>query len=814
MAKRNIGARRATAGGLVEWVGARCALPVYVTEPEPVRPEMALWVEAGTGLVVGHGLDASGTGSALVEALRQALERPTPGAARAPARVRIGDEPSATELRAAFGDRFELVVGPTPEVADAFESFLAAMGEGDDNDASYFEEGRVSEAAVALLFRAAAELYRAAPWRHASDSDVLRLDVPTLGVDAACVSILGALGQSEGLVTFPSFVGFERFLSAAESAEPHRGPGSVDLGTDAIVLDFWRATELPARMRREAAERRWPVASTSAYPTVTHRDRDGVLRPLGERDVRIATACAFAVASFVERRPEVFTRHRHESVSETIVTEGEVTARLTFPFDGVEPAAVVKAPAIAATASVPTSKVGRNEPCPCGSGKKFKKCCAVAGDAERVAERRRAHVHEEDEQLVATMMHFAEERLGPKWGDAIDRALEVLGDVPTIVQLVGPWSVYGAAVGGRRVVDCFLEERAKHLTGAQRAWLEAQQRARLGVWEITACEPGVGVTVRDLLSGYGESRRVREVRGSNVLVARDVVLGRIVDLEGASYFCGIHPRLLPPSAGARVAEKCRRRLARRSRASNGEHQSGANDLAMMREWTRAVVEVDTERSAPRKLVNTDGEEVVLTSDHFAFDVKARDEIVSALRTLAGVEPPDDDSDADEPFTFLRDGNAVHKSWENTVIGKAFLRGTNLVVETNSVERADALRRRIEERCGSLVRHRAREHADPLSIAARRAERGAPARPFEAPPPEALGILEELKTKFYEQWVDDRIPALGGKTPRQAVRTKTGRRQVDLLLREMENHERRSAQGPPFDFGRLRAKLALDDAGPA
>ena len=23
-------------------------------------------------------------------------------------------------------------------------------------------------------------------------------------------------------------------------------------------------------------------------------------------------------------------------------------------------------------------KIGRNDPCPCGSGKKFKKCCAVA----------------------------------------------------------------------------------------------------------------------------------------------------------------------------------------------------------------------------------------------------------------------------------------------------------------------------------------------------------------------------------------------------------------------------------------------------
>ena len=27
--------------------------------------------------------------------------------------------------------------------------------------------------------------------------------------------------------------------------------------------------------------------------------------------------------------------------------------------------------------STPASKVGRNDPCPCGSGKKYKKCCGL-----------------------------------------------------------------------------------------------------------------------------------------------------------------------------------------------------------------------------------------------------------------------------------------------------------------------------------------------------------------------------------------------------------------------------------------------------
>jgi uncharacterized protein YecA (UPF0149 family) len=29
----------------------------------------------------------------------------------------------------------------------------------------------------------------------------------------------------------------------------------------------------------------------------------------------------------------------------------------------------------------PAGKTGRNQPCPCGSGKKFKKCCGVPASA-------------------------------------------------------------------------------------------------------------------------------------------------------------------------------------------------------------------------------------------------------------------------------------------------------------------------------------------------------------------------------------------------------------------------------------------------
>lgn len=54
-----------------------------------------------------------------------------------------------------------------------------------------------------------------------------------------------------------------------------------------------------------------------------------------------------------------------------------------------------------------------------------------------------------------------------------------------------------------------------------------------------------------------------------------------------------------------------------------------------------------------------------------------------------------------------------------------------------------------------------------------------------------------------------IPALGGKTPRKAARSEKGRRELDLLLRDIENHESRLPEGMRFDMSRLRKALGLE-----
>ncbi len=62
---------------------------------------------------------------------------------------------------------------------------------------------------------------------------------------------------------------------------------------------------------------------------------------------------------------------------------------------------------------------------------------------------------------------------------------------------------------------------------------------------------------------------------------------------------------------------------------------------------------DERRARPPVLQNTDGEPLLLTVDHFAFEPALRAQIESALASIEGVEPPDPE-DADAPsYAFLR-----------------------------------------------------------------------------------------------------------------------------------------------------------------
>ena len=137
----------------------------------------------------------------------------------------------------------------------------------------------------------------------------------------------------------------------------------------------------------------------------------------------------------------------------------------------------------------------------------------------------------------------------------------------------------------------------------------------------------------------------------------------------------------------------------------------------------------------------------------------------------------------------------------------------LKVSCPTMELADETRKWLERLARTALRFRVREVVDPRSPKVLESVANPRGRKAPAQVPEE--VLRELMAHLYGNWADIPIPALGDKTPRQAVGSEQGRRAVVDLLRSYEHAELRRVHdqgGEPFDFGFLWQQLGLDQGG--
>jgi hypothetical protein len=841
------GTRRTSSGGPCEWVGGKILTPFYVTEDGPYRPEMILWLELPEGPIVFTSLlDPKQRPPTFGGTLLQAMKSPMAGPPRKPDRVRVADADLAAEVRMVLPG-IPVEIAPTPELEEVIKA-ISRFSEGELDEVSekipntqrgermsYLENGRVPPDAVEDLFRSAGILYRLAPWKVMDDRHTVRVDIPEYGVHGACMSVIGTLGQSLGFLLFPSLRAFESFLEMAERKPSPRKP--IDLGTTVLALDFEKGSELPGIMHKEALRNGWPVENPDAYPVVTHRDRDGVPRPLTEKDVRIMSHCAVSFSSFFLKHDRIFKETRSiEPVCESWAGNDGVEVRFTAPYEAsnefaINDAAVRRSehprhsfvPESDPSLSHTGPRVGRNDPCPCGSGKKYKRCCLTAKNRADAA---RASIHDLDNDLVDRMVRFADQGFGSAWlledeagGDF------VCLDPQDPFHIV--WALYHQRFDGETIADLFLEQHGRILSTHELAWMEAQRAAWLSVWEVLDVEPGRSIKLKDLLTG--EVRVVSEAGASRSLVKRDTILTRVVDHEGISVLAGTHTTPLPPLDADKVIAQMHRKLRRKSSIPIERLRAEKTGRYLIDLWDDTVDDVEERASQIPEMQNTDGDPLLLTTDHFAFDPADRGEIHRRLAAVEGVEAPKAIDTADGQYVLTKPGNPKHKKWENTVTGVMRFDRNTLKGETNSIARADALRSVLEGALGPLIKHRAREHSDPVALIGKARAAAGPKRgnssadgpgragarktgeaPLDIPQDEIDRILREQKSRTYADWSEHPLPALGGLTARDAVKTKEGRKRVDTLLREMENREARVPAGQRFDFNIIRRELGLGE----
>jgi hypothetical protein len=261
---------------------------------------------------------------------------------------------------------------------------------------------------------------------------------------------------------------------------------------------------------------------------------------------------------------------------------------------------------------------------------------------------------------------------------------------------------------------------------------------------------------------------------------------------------GMGPILLSPAERDVVVDESRKVLGarRNQRIETSDLLARAIDLIHI--YRRAARRVrDTQSHMPR-LATSDGEPLVLCKISYRIAKKRRAELAECLARLHGIEVDDDRDATEQVFDWSRPGgNSANPDSHRTFLGRVVLGGNGLTLEADARERVQRLRALVEGAARGLLGPASVEEIDVNDPKER-------ARMLKEMPPGAFR-RQWLKERA-QKWLDEPIPALGKKTPREAVRTPKGRREVDLLLREVEL--RAYGSPDPVDLFALRRQLGL------
>jgi hypothetical protein len=445
-------------------------------------------------------------------------------------------------------------------------------------------------------------------------------------------------------------------------------------------------------------------------------------------------------------------------------------------------------------------EIGRNEPCPCGSGKKYKRCCLVAD--EQSTRPPGQDLHDLDHRIFVDMGTWARRRFHTESERLYDDYPIEFGEREEHLTLFAAWVAYAQKIDGRVLADWYLEERGRNLMAHERDWLTAQLASWLSIWEVIEVEPGKSIRLHDQLTGA--ERTVSEVSASQTLSAHLLLLARVVEQDGLSLLVGMHPSPLTPQVGRNTVEEVRSEFGLTKTATPEELRAADRPTRLIEIWQDAVEEVEN-RPLPR-LQNTDGEDLVLIEDHYKLvGAGARAAAEAELSNLRDVHAPEP-GERKGRYRVVRE-NAPGAAMQDTLVATIAVKAREMVVETNSRQRADVLRGRMESLCGDRIRFHRREEKDPFEAMAEQGDKPERAAP-KPEGPEVDAALLDLKARHYATWPDESLPALDGLTPREAAARPKYRARLDTLLMEMEYHESHEAPERRFDFGPIRRSLGL------
>ena len=473
-------------------------------------------------------------------------------------------------------------------------------------------------------------------------------------------------------------------------------------------------------------------------------------------------------------------------------------------------------------------EVGRNHPCPCGSGKKYKKCCllkeSAPGAASAESGPRKPPIPDPVFQSLQNSLYRYVEK-GMFREDFLKASVIFWNIKPRVPIMLSErvsgdrgefqdWFMYDyRTADGKTILDGFCDRRLDTLSAEERRLAESLLKSYHSIYEVQAVREGEGLTIRDVFTG--ETMDVKEVSGSYIAVQWDFLQVRVYTVDGVSRFAG-NGQTLP-----RMRFEDLRAYLDKARRLFEKKTGRAGWPAFLKESGYLIGRFFDEVAEEMPVMFTEEKHRAISSKAH-FTVSDYDNTRKRLSKKYDFTDEEEISAGGVSFSWLKRGPS--KEWEMgsgadgkgimttssiihpsgkmtfTVLGTVKLHPEGLILECMSRERLERGKRRLLDLLQGAIRHRIDEFEDIHVGMERHAGKGGHAKPL--PDARTRAMLISVMQKHMSAWPDQEIPALGGKTPREAVKTKAGREKVIGLVKDMENGEsRKKKAGEPFiDLG--------------
>ena len=425
--------------------------------------------------------------------------------------------------------------------------------------------------------------------------------------------------------------------------------------------------------------------------------------------------------------------------------------------------------------------------------------------------------------------------------------LELLGDSVAILNGFIAEDFFGKWFGEHEelnVVDDYLARRGRRESVEGRRYLEAMRDSTPSLYEVVEVDPGRCLTVRDLLVD-GDAVTVFENLGSQSAAPWDRLAARIVVINGKRLFTGAVLHFRQEAAddvvGAidELVKRSNRELRKRLRRAGGSPRTRRRRSRTVPPIPREeilrilplgqilshfwLIDAPARVQAPLpELRNTDDEPLILCEVRFPItgDEAEISNVLDKIEQFQRVE----DGEAHWIWSALgspthrlsqgRRGRPIVEPTEDlglTTLGHAEIGSGAVTLSVNSKERAERGQALLSSQLGDLVGQAEVSTQDLYQLL--KAREGQPTRDeVEPPSEEVVAAMHAYLDDHYRQTLDDPLPVLGGRTLRQAAKTKKGRKEVLDWLKSLENIEHRKAarQGQPvYDTNWIWQELGIE-----